>query len=50
MLYNLRHDVARDQIEDVMQILWKCYDELALFLEWKKRGIEKCVLYKFVMS
>ena len=44
MLYTLRHEVAQDQIEDVMQILWKCYDELALFLEWKKRGVEKLVL------
>ena len=35
MLYNLRHDVAQEQIEDVMQIVWQCYDELSLFLEWK---------------
>ena len=43
MLYNLRHDVAQEQIEDVMQIVWQCYDELSLFLEWKKCGIKKCV-------
>lgn len=36
MLYKLRHDVALDQIEDVMQILLKCHGELELFLEWKK--------------
>ena len=44
MLYDLRHDIAQDQIEDVMQILWACYDELGLFLEWKKRGVEKFVI------
>ena len=43
MLYDLRHDVAQEQIEDVMQILWACHDELELFLEWKKRGVEECV-------
>ena len=43
MLYSLRHDIAQDQIEDVMQILLKCYGELELFLEWKKSCIEKCV-------
>ena len=36
MLYSLRHEVAQDQIEDVMQILLNCHDELLLFLEWKK--------------
>ena len=43
MLFKIRHEVAQEQIEDVMQILWQCYDELELFLEWKKRGVEKCV-------
>lgn len=45
MLFKVRHEVAQEQIEDVMQILWRCYDELELFLEWKKRGVEKCVSY-----
>ena len=44
MLYELRHEVAQDQIEDVMEILMKCHDELSLFLNWKKHGVEKCVL------
>ena len=41
LLYNLRHEVLVDQIEDVMAILLHCYGELELFLEWKKRGIER---------
>ena len=45
MLYHIRYDVAQDQIEDVMQILLQCYDELSLFLEWKKRGIERKVRF-----
>lgn len=41
MLYNLRHEVAQDQIEDVMEILMKCHDELSLFLNWKKSRFRK---------
>ena len=41
LLYSIRKEVFRDQIEDVMQILLQCHDELNLFLEWKKRGIDK---------
>ena len=48
MLYDLRHDVAQDQIEDVMQILWACYDELDLFLKWKQHGVER-LLYNMCL-
>ena len=41
LLYSIRKEVFRDQIEDVMQILLQCHHELSLLLEWKKRGIDK---------
>ena len=45
-LYTIRYDVYVDQIEDVMQIIWKVYDELWLFKEWKLRGIDdNCMLH-----
>ena len=43
-LYNLRNEIAKDQIEDVMDILLKCFDELSLFLNWKKHGVENEML------
>ena len=41
LLYNVRHEVAQDQIEDVMEIILKCHDELSLFLNWKKHIVKK---------
>lgn len=41
LLYDMRHEILPDQIEDVMQILLKCHEELDRLLEWKKRNIRK---------
>lgn len=41
LLYDMRHEILQDQIEDVIQILLQCHDELDRFLEWKKRNIRK---------
>ena len=39
ILFKNRYEVALEQIEDVMQILYKTINELEKFKEWKIRGI-----------